>query len=346
MQSKNQADTNQKRIELIPDGIFDLCDEFPVNDKDVSFEEYFEIKHYILSPNQNYIAIFVVRTEIVVGSHSREEYILFIKSLINNKLMYFGEYIEDKLKIKDYFFSDDSRYLIFRKPTKLLYIDFLGQQKTKKKQISSQHFLSYDSSGNINLLIDSTTILTIQLETDFEQITQFQYEILFYQKLFSSFAIVESNDQTYIIHTQNQKIHLRWQHNMPSKRYFWKSFIAYGHCSDAKLRNLQTGKLIRNINPKFGFRQFSQDQTSIYLFQIVKRHQKIKKKGKNVPNTFSRFDILRGVYKKLNINIDPFNDLQTLTNYYYIDYEDLEDVDDDEEKVKKLRYFRISYLTQ
>ncbi|CAD8058071.1 unnamed protein product [Paramecium primaurelia] len=346
MQNKSKAETNQNTIGLNPDGIFDLCDYFPVNDNDVCFEEYFWIENYILSPDQRYIAIFVRRNEVKIGSHSLKEYIIFILSLIDNEYIYYGEYIEEELEIQNYFFSANSKYLIQHKPTKLLYIKVLSKQNTRVKKISSESFLSSESSGNINLLINNTTILTIQLENDFQQIKQFEYEITFYQKLFSNFAIVESNDQTYIIHIQNQKILLSWNQQSPNIRYFWKSFIVQGQDYANKLRNLQTGKLIRNIHPKLGFRQFSQDQQSIYLFQIVERYPKIKKQKEKFQNIFSRFDILKGVYKQLNINIIPFQNLQTFNNDYYIDYEDVEEVENGADKIKRLRYFHISKLTK
>lgn len=84
MYYKKQAESNKKMIELIPDGIFDLCEVFPVNDKEVSFEEYFWIENYLLSPNFNYIAIFVRRNEEKIGSYSNKEYIIIIQSLIDN----------------------------------------------------------------------------------------------------------------------------------------------------------------------------------------------------------------------------------------------------------------------
>lgn len=75
-------------VELIPDGIFDLCEDFPVNDKEPCYEEYFCIENYLISPNLNYIAIFVRRIEEKVGSHSTKEYIIIIQSLINNTNVY------------------------------------------------------------------------------------------------------------------------------------------------------------------------------------------------------------------------------------------------------------------
>ncbi|CAD8077387.1 unnamed protein product [Paramecium sonneborni] len=341
MQNKTLAETNKKMKERVPDGIFDLCDEFPVNDKEVSFEEYFWIENYLISPNLKYIAIFVRRNEQRIGSYSHEEYIIFVHSLIDNKIIYYGEYIESKLKINNYFFSHDSQYLIHRKTKKLLYIKLFGNQIIKKRKIESKRLFSCDSDGNITLLKNNSIVQIIQLQSDKIQTVQLKCEISFFQILFTKYAYVESNNKIFIINIDTQKILISWTNNKLTKkpkRIFWSKLILQGKSFSSTLRNLQTGKIIRSIKPKFGFRSISYDQSSIYLFQIVKRKQK--------KNSFSRFDILKGVYRQLNINITPIKYLQTLNNDYYIDVEDVEEVDDDEDKIKRLRYFNISELTK
>ncbi|CAD8102421.1 unnamed protein product [Paramecium sonneborni] len=329
----HNLDTKDKKIQkrmFIYKYYYDIIKDRNLQSAPKNIQKQFSIKYYLISPNQQYIAIYM-QSQDDTSYQQPDEILLEIRDLNTNKNIDVEDcWMDGKFDINTQItlFSPDSKYLILLSYNKqIVFIFDLINQTTNSEYISTQKLLSIDQNNNVFLLDKQQNLIIYSIHNQQKQLINFGFMIDKFVTITDHFALILSSQSAKVINQQNIKQLCRW----PNLNHSIQNFIVMNKQiiiqigNKTILRYIRTGKIIRNIeSQKSSLQHIQKENLTVYLFvnnvfKIIKWDSKLKVTIKKEINQFIRFDILRGVQKLFYIDIDFIKKCATMTNRLYAD---------------------------
>ncbi|CAK84703.1 unnamed protein product (macronuclear) [Paramecium tetraurelia] len=321
---------NNRPKQIVSDD--EILDEYDQSDGDEEVH-FWELDFVINSSNSKYIAFDISKE----NDYSERSYFHVILDTQTKKIKYQRKFYDNSY-IQ---FTHDSKYLIIQDDSKNALVD-LETFKENLIDNKGDSIISIDSENNIyklhSKIEDSCNLVVYSISDNSQKNVNIKQEIIIedivgFEKIFLSYAFVETQKTIYLLFLQNNKILQRCLQNhsyLDSKNLVLKNSIIVKQNkkqNDIYVKRLNNSKLIRKFKNADDAIIFKTTQ-SIYQYNFCQ--EKLKGVDK-----IERTNLVTGISIKPDLDLGKydrqFHQQVFITQNYFLDL-----------SRAKLRYFRIS----